>query len=110
MIKLMQQADPQMNKSTKVHYLINGLLPSLSTENRRNYPTTTQEFLKQVKITEELTALNTIFASNSVTNDDLASDTAFLYPASKPTSKNDSKNSFRHYNDNYNYIKKPLFI
>ncbi|CAF4459798.1 unnamed protein product [Rotaria socialis] len=42
MIKLMQQADPQMNESTKIHYLMNGLRQSLCTETRRNYPTSTQ--------------------------------------------------------------------
>ncbi|CAF3606064.1 unnamed protein product [Rotaria socialis] len=41
-MKLMQQADPQMNESTKIHYLMNGLRQSLCTETRRNYPTSTQ--------------------------------------------------------------------
>ncbi|CAF4838911.1 unnamed protein product, partial [Rotaria sp. Silwood2] len=46
MIKLMKQTDPQMNESTKVQYLMNGLRPSLSTETKRNYPTTTQIFFR----------------------------------------------------------------
>lgn len=70
MIKLMKQADPQMSESTKVQYLINGLLPSLSTETRRNYPKTTTEFLEQAKRAEEITAMNSILVSNSSITDD----------------------------------------
>ena len=71
MIKLMKQADPQMSESTKVQYLINGLLPSLSTETRRNYPKTTAQFLEQAKRAEEITAMNSILVSNSSITDDL---------------------------------------
>ncbi|CAF1542023.1 unnamed protein product [Adineta ricciae] len=70
MIKLMKQADPQMNDTTKVRYLMNGLRPSLSTETRRNYPTTPETFLVQAKRAEELTALNNTFSSSSINNDE----------------------------------------
>jgi len=46
---------------------------------RRNYPKTTQDFLEQAKLAEELTALNTTFASNSIINDDLTSPSSFSY-------------------------------
>lgn len=61
MIKLINQADPAMSESAKVHYLMNGLRDSLSVETRRNYPKTTREFLVQVKIAEDLTTLHTSF-------------------------------------------------
>lgn len=50
MIKLMKQADPEMNETTKVQYLMSGIRPSLSTETRRNYPKTSEDFLKQAQI------------------------------------------------------------
>ncbi|CAF4651891.1 unnamed protein product [Rotaria socialis] len=89
-MKLMQQADPQMNESTKIHYLMNGLRQSLCTETRRNYPTSTQGFLQQVKIAEELTALNTNFTSTSIDNDDITPYDSFSYSttSSYPTANN----------------------
>jgi hypothetical protein len=66
MIKLINQADPEMSESTKVHYLMNGLRDSLSVETRRNYPKTTREFLVQVKIAEDLTELNTSFNNHAM--------------------------------------------
>ena len=73
MIKLMKQADPEMNETTKVQYLMNGLRPSLSTETRRNYPKTVHDFLTQAKIAEELTALNTNTTTNSMNQDEFQS-------------------------------------
>ena len=64
MIKLIKQADPIMNESTKVQYLMNGLRPSLSTETRRVYPKTTADFLEQAKTAEELTTLNNLTVPN----------------------------------------------
>ena len=72
MLKLIQQADPDMSESTKIHYLMNGLRPSLSIETRRNYPKTTQEFLTQVKIAEDLTALNTTSINQPIIHDDVS--------------------------------------
>ncbi|CAF4584495.1 unnamed protein product, partial [Rotaria sp. Silwood2] len=46
-MKLLQQADPPMNESTKTNYLMNGLLPSLSIETRKHYSTTTEELLRE---------------------------------------------------------------
>ena len=99
-MQLIQQADPQMNESTQIHYLMNGLLPSLSIETRRNYPTTTQEFLKQVKIAEELTALNDHLASNSTDYDETISYHSNSSPSSlnNPTTTYDTKN---HIHDDY---------
>jgi hypothetical protein len=105
MIKLMKQTDPQMNESTKIQYLMNGLRPSLSTETRRNYPKSTQEFLEQAKIAEELTALNTTNTSDSLHIDDLTQHTSLLYSnSSNLTPTNNSNNYSRNSkNDNRYY-------
>ncbi|CAF2669008.1 unnamed protein product [Rotaria sp. Silwood2] len=105
MIKLMKQTDPQMNKSTKVQYLMNGLRPSLSTETRRNYPTTTQNFLERAKIAEELTALNTTNTSDSIIDDDFTSPASLLHSnSSNSTSRNNSNIYSRNSNsDNHHY-------
>ncbi|CAF1367668.1 unnamed protein product [Didymodactylos carnosus] len=79
MMKVIKQADPDMNESTKVQYLMNGLRPSLSIETRRNYPTTTQEFLQQAQKAEELTAISTITTSDLVTTDDLSTASSLLH-------------------------------
>jgi hypothetical protein len=101
MIKLIQQADPQMSESTKVHYLMNGLRDSLSIETRRNYPKTTQEFLVQVKIAEDLTALNTSFNNHAMIHTDPTSSNSFSYSQpSDPTSINEFFDSSQHSNDN----------
>ncbi|CAF1587111.1 unnamed protein product [Didymodactylos carnosus] len=68
-----------MNESTKVQYLMNGLRPSLSIETRRNYPTTTQEFLQQAQKAEELTAISTTTTSDLVTTDDLSTASSLLH-------------------------------
>ncbi|CAM4981482.1 unnamed protein product, partial [Rotaria socialis] len=111
MIKLMQQADPQMNESTKIHYLMNGLRQSLCTETRRNYPTSTQGFLQQVKIAEELTALNTTFTSTSIDNDDITPYDSFSYSttSSYPTANNSKTSESQHslhknFNTSYHYL------
>ena len=70
MIKLIKQADPLMSESTKVQYLMNGILASLSTETRRNYPKTAAEFLAKAKVAEEITAVNSIRTSNLTITDD----------------------------------------
>ena len=100
MIKLIQQADPDMNESTKVHYLMNGLRDSLSVETRRNYPTTTQEFLVQVKIAEDLTALNSSFHTYAITDIDPTVSTSFssCQPGISP-SANECFDSSQHPND-----------
>jgi hypothetical protein len=101
MIKLIQQANPQMHESTKVHYLMNGLRDSLSIETRRNYPTTTQEFLTQVKIAEDLTALNSSFNNHAMIHTDPTSFTSFS--RSQPSnliSTNEYFDSSQHANDN----------
>ncbi|CAF4728014.1 unnamed protein product, partial [Rotaria sp. Silwood2] len=90
-----------MSESTKIHYLMNGLRPSLTTETRRHYPTTTQDLLKQVKIAEELTASSTIFASNYIDNDDTTPYQTIS------TSTNNFKHSSRVYNEDYHYHKNP---
>ncbi|CAF4151669.1 unnamed protein product, partial [Rotaria sordida] len=97
MLKLIQQADPDMSESTKVHYLMNGLRSSLSVETRRNYPKTTQEFLTQVKIAEDLTALNTTFINQSMIHDDLPPSISSSY--SKPINFT-STNEFNDYPTN----------
>jgi hypothetical protein len=102
-MKLMKQADPQMNESTKVHYLMNGLRPSLSTETRRNYPTTTQAFLEQVKIAEELTALSTTIASTSIVNDDIISSTSHPYSKSTHSTSNNDFNDYSRSSDIANH-------
>ncbi|CAF0921771.1 unnamed protein product [Rotaria sordida] len=105
MLKLIQQADPDMNESTKVHYLMHGLRPSLSVETRRNYPKSTQEFLTQVKIAEDLTALNTTSINQSMIHDDLPPSISSSY--SKPINFT-STNEFNDYptdsivNNDYN--------
>jgi len=91
MIKLIQQADPQMSESTKIHYLMNGLRSSLSIETRRNYPKTTQEFLVQVKIAEDLTTLNTSFNNHAMIHNDSTS--------SNPISTNEFFDSSQHSTD-----------
>lgn len=103
MMHLIQQADPQMNESTKVHYLMNGLLPSLLIETRRNYPTTTQEFLTQVKVAEELTAVNNNLASISIGYDATASqDSSSSLPPSSTNPTTTPTNNFKNYvHDNY---------
>jgi hypothetical protein len=101
MIKLIQQADPQMSESTKVHYLMNGLRDSLSVETRRNYAKKTQEFLVQVKIAEDLTALNTSFNNHAMIHTDPTSSNSFPYSQpSDPTSINEFFYSSQHSNDN----------
>ncbi|CAF2669091.1 unnamed protein product [Rotaria sp. Silwood2] len=80
---------------------MNGLRPSLTTETRRHYPTTTQDLLKQVKIAEELTASSTIFASNYIDNDDTTPYQTIS------TSTNNFKHSSRVYNEDYHYHKNP---
>lgn len=77
MINLMKQADPEMNESTKVHYLINGLLPSLLIETRRNYPANSEEFLANAKVAEELTALHQSFTPVPVFGDEKSSMSSF---------------------------------
>ena len=69
MVKLMEEADPDMNESTKIHYLINGLLPSLSIETRRNYPTNCEQFLVNAKVAEELTAYHSYTPTCEFLND-----------------------------------------
>ncbi|CAF3452727.1 unnamed protein product [Rotaria socialis] len=98
MIKLMQQADPQMNESTKIHYLMNGLRQSLCTETRRNYPTSTQ-------------ALNTTFTSTSIDNDDITPYDSFSYSttSSYPTANNSKTSESQHslhknFNTSYHYL------
>lgn len=77
MIKLMKQADPVMNESTKVQYLMNGLRSSLSTETRRNYPKTSDDFLEQAKAAEELTTMNNPIVPNpSIDEESESSSTA----------------------------------
>jgi len=104
MTKLMKQADPDMNESTKIHYLVNGLHPSLSTETRRHYPRNSEEFLTNAKIAEELTALHTSFASTSIIGDELTSSTASYSNTNDFNDYRRNVNSYNHYdNDNPNY-------
>ena len=104
MIKLMKQADPEMNETTRVQYLMNGLRPSLSTETRRNYPRTTQDFLKQAKIAEELTALNSNTSTNPTTNEEFQS-SAYLSSVNpkNSTSPNDPRHHQQYSNKNSFY-------
>jgi hypothetical protein len=95
MTKLMKQADPDMNESTKIHYLVNGLRPSLSTETRRNYPKNSEEFLTNAKVAEELTALNTSFTSSSIIGDE--------QPSSTSDSNTNDFNDYRRNADVNNY-------
>ncbi|CAF4835518.1 unnamed protein product, partial [Rotaria sp. Silwood2] len=70
---------------------MNGLRPSLSTETRRNYPTTTQNFLQRAKIVEELTALNATNTSDSIIDDNFTSPASLLHSnSSNSTSRNNS--------------------
>jgi hypothetical protein len=103
MIKLIQQADPQMNDSTKIQHLMNGLRPSLSTETRRNYPKSTQDFLEQAKIAEELTAINTTFASTSMINDDLTPSTSSSYRKTNDFTDYSNNSNIDHNYNNNNY-------
>jgi len=99
MIKLMKQADPDMNETTKIHYLINGLRPSLSIETRRKYPKNSEEFLTNAKVAEELTALNHSFTSVSFHGDESTS-------YSNTNDLNDSRRytNVNNYYDNNNNI------
>ena len=72
MVKLIQQADSQMSESTKIQYLMNGLMPSLSIETRRSYPKTTEEFLKQARVAEELTSLNSSVVTTSMPDEEFS--------------------------------------
>ena len=94
MTKLMKQADPEMSETTKVQYLMNGLCPSLSTETRRKYPKTTQDFLEQAKVAEELTALNTTIISDPATNEEPQSSP---YSSSVNSKNSTSSNNLRSY-------------
>jgi hypothetical protein len=122
MLKLIQLADPDMSESTKVHYLMNGLRPSLSIETRRNYPKTTQEFLTQVKIAEDLTALNTTSINQPQIHDDISQPISSPYPnpinpvptnefndyPTNPTVNNDFKNGtyYPDNNDQHRYLNR----
>ena len=119
MIKLIQQANSEMHESTKLHYLMNGLRDSLSIETRRNYPKTTQEFLTQVKIAEDLTVLNSSFNNHAMIHTDPTSFYSFSRSqSSNPTSGNEFFDSFQHSNantyhtDNYssNDVDQPRYL
>jgi hypothetical protein len=88
----------QMNESTKVQYLMNGLRLSLSTEARRNYPKTTEEFLVQAKIAEELTKLNNTIASDQFINDELTSPVPPHSQSSSSRLTNNFNNSYQNSN------------
>ena len=98
MIKLIKQADPLMNESTKVQYLMNGLLASLSTETRRNYPKTAAEFLAKAKVAEEITAGNSIRTSNLTITDDSHSPSN---PSSSKFFYGAAANEYREYRQPY---------
>lgn len=80
MVKLMKQADPDMNESTKIHYLINGLLPSLSIETRRNYPMNCEQFLANAKVAEELTVYHSYAPAGEFLNDASATTSFYSNP------------------------------
>ena len=94
MIKLIKQADPLMSESTKVQYLMNDILASLSTETRRNYPKTAAEFLAKAKVAEEITAVNSIRMSNLTITDDSHSP---INPSSSKFFHGATTNEYREY-------------
>ncbi|CAF0985134.1 unnamed protein product [Adineta steineri] len=109
MMKIMKQADPQMNESTQVRYLMNGLRQSLSTETRRNYPANPEAFLSQAKIAEELTTLNNAFTGGSINNNELTASNSYSN-INGSTIKNqfndyrrDANDKNHYYNNNTNY-------
>ncbi|CAF3301454.1 unnamed protein product [Rotaria sp. Silwood2] len=77
----------------------------LSTETRRNYPTTTQNFSERAKIAEELTALNTTNTSDSIIDYDFTPSASLLHSnSSNSTSRKNSNIYSRSSNrDNYHY-------
>jgi hypothetical protein len=78
---------------------MNELRSSLSTEARRNYPTTTEEFLVQAKIAEELTAFNNMTVPDSFIDYNLSSPSSSSYSTTTdPSSMNNVNHYVRHSN------------
>lgn len=68
-IKLIQHANSQMSESTRVQYLVNSLLSSLSIETRRSYS----------KRAEELTSLSNTFVPLSMFDDESSNPAQFAH-------------------------------
>ncbi|CAF3013793.1 unnamed protein product [Rotaria sp. Silwood2] len=115
-LKLCQQADATMNKSTKLKNLLNKVKPSIQLEVRKKKPKSITEFLEYAKEVEELLQLSNVTVDTAVSYNSKPKTSIKIANTSSNFSSNYTSNSNSNQNStpqrnwrNYSLSSSPTF-